>query len=478
MPAPDSLTVLTWNLWWRFGPWEKRLPAIVETIRRLDPDVAALQEVWVADGTSSAHVIGEALGYEVAVAHRLELDGVGFGNAVLSRWPIEETDTAPLPAGDENDEERSVVLAVVDAPRDPVQVYSTHLSWRHDHSSVRQLQVAELCRMVADHRPRAFPPVVCGDLNAEPHSDEVRMLTGQAAVPVPGLVFRDAWTAPGCEGPGSTWSNANPYAEVEYEQDRRIDYVLTGWRRNDGRGAPLSCRVVGDEPIDGTWPSDHFGVLAELRTSAEREPLEEGPVPVEVADVEVQHLGGVVPPPERDRTRTGGQLPEGGRLRLVHGAALADEAGGRARGQRGRVPLVDGAQVSLGPHVQGDGSRDRRAEQRCQPGGAARLVALVDLAAEPSVGQLEEVADVVQQARGHRCVGGAGGPGQGGRLQRVLELGDLFVVALGTPALVEREQLVDRGGGHRTGRPWKSPINDTATRDPSPAPASSAAFCA
>jgi endonuclease/exonuclease/phosphatase family metal-dependent hydrolase len=264
--APDTISVLSWNLWWRFGPWERRLPAIVETVRRLDPDIAAFQEVWLADGTSSAHVIAEALGFHAAVDHRLVVDGVGWGNAVVSRWPIERTDMAPLPAAPTGgDEERLVVLGVVDAPKDPIQVYSTHLNWRHDHSAVRQDQVRELCRFIAAQRPREYPPVLCGDFNAEPTSDEIRMLTGQGAVPEPGLVFRDAWTAPGCDDAGYTWADANPYAKVEHEMQRRIDYVFTGWRRNDGRGAPLSCRVVGNEPVDDVWPSDHFGVLAELQ---------------------------------------------------------------------------------------------------------------------------------------------------------------------------------------------------------------------
>ena len=261
------MSVLSWNLWWRFGPWEERLPAIVETIRRLDPDIAALQEVWVADGISSAHHIAEALDLNVAVDHRLELDGVGFGNAVVSRWPISDTESMPLPRGQvAHDEQRLVVRATVDAPFDPVQVHSTHLNWRHDDSAVRQEQVRALCEMVAAGRPRAFPPIVCGDFNAEPDSDEIRMMTGKAAVPAPGLVFRDAWTAPGTDGPGSTWVDANPFARAEHEQERRIDYVFTGWRRNDGRGAPTSCRVVGDEPVDGVWPSDHLGVLAEIQT--------------------------------------------------------------------------------------------------------------------------------------------------------------------------------------------------------------------
>ncbi|CAN5598450.1 hypothetical protein BH23ACT3_BH23ACT3_21470 [soil metagenome] len=39
------LRVMTWNLWWRFGDWERRAPAIVEVLRQQDPDVVCLQEV-------------------------------------------------------------------------------------------------------------------------------------------------------------------------------------------------------------------------------------------------------------------------------------------------------------------------------------------------------------------------------------------------------------------------------------------------
>ncbi len=273
MPGLDTFSVLSWNLWWRFGPWEERLPAIVETVRRLEPDVAGLQEVWVADGTSSAHHLAEALGYHVAVEHRLELDGVGFGNAVLSRWPITVAEAVPLPGGDaggagggSGDEQRFALATDIDAPAGRLPVFSTHLNWRYDHSHVRQQQVRVLCGAVAARRPRSYPPVVCGDLNAEPDSEEVRMLTGKTSVPVPGFVLVDAWGAAGAgAGAGHTWSNANPYAAAEFEHERRIDYVLAGWRRADGRGQAVSCRVVGDEPIDGVWPSDHFGVLAELR---------------------------------------------------------------------------------------------------------------------------------------------------------------------------------------------------------------------
>ena len=47
--------------------------------------------------------------------------------------------------------------------------------------------------------------------------------------------------------------------------DRRIDYILTGSPMAHAAGHVVDCRVVGNEPEDGVWPSDHHAVLAELR---------------------------------------------------------------------------------------------------------------------------------------------------------------------------------------------------------------------
>jgi endonuclease/exonuclease/phosphatase family metal-dependent hydrolase len=145
-------------------------------------------------------------------------------------------------------------------------VYCAHLSWRDDHSAIRQAQVAEICRFVRERRPRPFPAVLCGDLNAEPTSDEVRMLTGHAAVPVPGVMFRDAWLAAGnAAREGATASNANPFNAAALGRERRIDYVLVGTPKFGGVGHVVDARLAGNAPVDGLWPSDHLAVVAELR---------------------------------------------------------------------------------------------------------------------------------------------------------------------------------------------------------------------
>ncbi len=263
--------VLTWNIWWHFGPWAARQPAIVETLRRTAPDIACLQEVWERDdGANQAADLAATLGYSFAYASGVsfEFGSERVGNAILSRWPITGNETRSLPAPEGLDEMRVALRADVDGPRGPIEVFTTHLNWRMDQSHVRTRQVRALCEFVAETRSRrAFPPVVGGDFNAEPDSDEIRMMTGMTAVPVPKLVFIDAWRACGDGEPaGATFApTANPFAALDLEPDRRIDYLFGGFPRPSGAGHVVGVRRIGTEPVDGIMPSDHFGVCAELR---------------------------------------------------------------------------------------------------------------------------------------------------------------------------------------------------------------------
>lgn len=265
-PLVDTtVRVATWNLWWRFGPWEQRFEPIVTTLREADPDVIALQEVWDDGGRNQAAELAAELGYHHAYAFKYEFDGVRFGNAVLSRWPLVGQDHLFLPTPPDEDEGRLVLRADIDGPRGPLSVYSTHLHYRLYHGHIRQDQVRAICPFVLETAVDGFPAVLCGDFNAVPDSDEIRLLTGRAAVPATPLVFRDVWElAPG-EGPGHTWSNANPFAAEEAETPARIDYIFVAWPNAGGRGHAVSARLLGDRPVDGLWPSDHFGVVTDLR---------------------------------------------------------------------------------------------------------------------------------------------------------------------------------------------------------------------
>ncbi len=264
-PIESQLRVLTWNVWWRYGPWQRRQRAIAATLKALDADVIALQEVWSDATTNLAAELAAELGYHHAFATSTDSKGFGFGNAVMSRWPIELTESAILPGEQETGERRIALYAAVTGPRGSLPIFSTHLTWQLEYSHIRQRQMAELARFVDRLRPWSFPPIVCGDFNAEPMSEEMRMLTGLTTCPVEGMVFHDAWKVAGQGSSGMTWDNANPYAKVDFEPDRRIDYILVGRPQARGAGHVVDCRVAGNEPVDGVWPSDHHAVLGDIR---------------------------------------------------------------------------------------------------------------------------------------------------------------------------------------------------------------------
>lgn len=271
-PGVPKMRIVTWNVWWRFGPWEQRAPGIEATLRSIDADVICLQEAWATEEGNQARQLARKLGFHVATSVDAT-PGRRLGNAVLSRWPIRHEKVTPLPLASGEDGHRTLVQARVDAPFGPVDVYCTHLAYRFDESTLRRAQLTRICEIIAADRARsendngadAFPPVLCGDLNATPASDEVRMLTGQAPPPVPGLVFTDAWDAAG-RGPGHTWDRRNPHLRDSSWPRRRLDYVLIGWPRDTPRGNPKRAVLAGARPHDGVWPSDHLAVVVDLAT--------------------------------------------------------------------------------------------------------------------------------------------------------------------------------------------------------------------
>jgi endonuclease/exonuclease/phosphatase family metal-dependent hydrolase len=145
-------------------------------------------------------------------------------------------------------------------------MFTTHLTYAPGLSHVRTAQARALARFIAGHAADcAYPPVVTGDLNAEPGSDELRLLGGLLTSPaVPDLVLIDAWRYADPGDPGFTWDHRNGYQADSPIPDSRIDYILVGLPRH-GRGKVRSVQLAGAGPVDGVWPSDHFAVVADLQ---------------------------------------------------------------------------------------------------------------------------------------------------------------------------------------------------------------------
>lgn len=260
-----TLKVLTWNVWWRFGPWEERRDAIAKSLVDIDADIIALQEVWSDKDTNFAAELAERLGFQHVYENCMDVGDLGFGNAILSRWPITQTDVVTLYGQEQTGETRRAMFAEIDGPRGKIPMFSTHLNWQLDQSHIRQKQVVDLARFIDAKPTKKFPHILCGDFNADPSSEEIRMLTGLTTTPVEGLVFVDAWEFGGDGSKGYTWDNTNTFVALDYEPNRRIDYIFVGLPAAKGAGHIVDCKVVGDSPIDDAYPSDHFAVLAEVR---------------------------------------------------------------------------------------------------------------------------------------------------------------------------------------------------------------------
>lgn len=279
------MRVATWNLWWKFGPWEARQLPIATEIERVDADILCLQEVWADDDADQAEKLASSASRHMArttdsggVAHR-------FGNAVLSRWAIAEHHTVILPGVDGEPSHRSALFCRIDVPDAPHPwwVVSTHLEWRYSGSVLRQRQLETIVAECERLRSLAADTIVIigGDFNAVADSDEIRRLTGLSAPYGEKLIFTDGWAAV-TDDPGHTWSRANPHSSNAQWPRRRLDAIFVSWPRPKPTGNPVAADLFGVTALPTSSgssdsvmvPSDHYGVVVELdrRSAADLDP--------------------------------------------------------------------------------------------------------------------------------------------------------------------------------------------------------------
>lgn len=262
----STFRVVTWNVWGRHGDdWRDRESGIEAALAEAAPDVVCLVEAWGDGETTQPELVAKSLGLAY---HRFaggwDVEGWTSGIGVVSRWPTSEPVSREL--RDESGGGFGQVLhLVIDSDRGPIQLYVAVLDYPLGASALRQAQVRELARFVSETARRRDPTVVCGDFNAGPDSDEIRMLTGRSATAAPDLVFYDAWEVAGDGTPGYTWSNTNPLAALGLYPNRRFDYIFSAWPRRGGAGHPTQCALLGVRPPGDPQLSDHYGVVADLR---------------------------------------------------------------------------------------------------------------------------------------------------------------------------------------------------------------------
>ena len=240
------------------------MEVLVPQLLALHPHIVTLQEVLESPrGLQQGRLIAEAMRAEYRFGCvDAESAGGPIGNAIVSRLPIRSDAhlMLPGPPGDH----RGAMRCEIETEVGRVVVVTTHLTWELDGPQHREQQVLALDEF-ARANPGPIPTLMTGDFNCTPDSLVHQFLTGRASLQGRGTYWRDCFQRRHPHSDGFTWSARNPYVARSVERNRRVDYIFVGPMKDDGPGAVLHARVVLDLPGgDGVYPSDHFGVFAEI----------------------------------------------------------------------------------------------------------------------------------------------------------------------------------------------------------------------
>jgi len=263
-----GVRVATLNLWGRSGEWADRRSVLIDGFRELRPDLVALQEPIKTDDYDQ---VVDLLGSGFHVVHHnegLAGDGDHHGASIASRWPLGEVREVDLNVTPRTaDFPCTTLVAEVLAP-DPVGplLFVNHLpSYQLGFEYERELQAVAAARFVEEHvGGRRMHVVLAGDFDADPEAASARFWCGRQSLGGMSVCYRDAWESTHPGDPGHTFTPRNPLMINPDWPFRRIDYIFV---RCAGHGPTLdirACARIFDEPVDGVWASDHFGVVADL----------------------------------------------------------------------------------------------------------------------------------------------------------------------------------------------------------------------
>jgi endonuclease/exonuclease/phosphatase family metal-dependent hydrolase len=269
-------------------PFEQRAPLVAQTLVAQQVDVVGLQEVctWTYDGAVTADfealLLAElaALGEEYDVVVRQATfrgaadlpDALGSGRVALTGHDVlmvRRGGPVRVESAHHGTFSQRLHLEVLGGHHQTVTrgwcaarcrlgedgagltVVTTHTEAHGAQERDRQRD--ELLAAVDSLAGPGTPTVLVGDFNAAP--EEVGMPA----------CWQDAWTAAGHvsdDAAGHTSGQAPDLANTDSMLRQRIDYVFVR------DAAVTACVRVGADPedrVDGRWPSDHAGVVAEVR---------------------------------------------------------------------------------------------------------------------------------------------------------------------------------------------------------------------
>lgn len=235
--ARHRLKIMTYNIHHANPPSKKEgiidLNAIAAVIIREKPDLVALQEVDVntersGKGSHQARELAQLTGMHYYFSKAIDHQGGDYGVAVLSRFPIIDSLTYPLPVDAAPGGEPRTLCAV------KVQYHKKKTLWfASTHLDLKEPNRIAQAERIVNHFASVTEPVILGgDFNALIGSPVIDRL--------------DRHFTRTCSDCAPTSPMINPR--------RTIDFIMFR-----SRISALSTRV-----IDEQYASDHLPVVAEL----------------------------------------------------------------------------------------------------------------------------------------------------------------------------------------------------------------------
>jgi endonuclease/exonuclease/phosphatase family metal-dependent hydrolase len=241
-------SIMTYNIWFDSQNWPARFNHMLGEIRQADPDVICLQEVIQRPNLpNQAASMADSLGYYYVFTSR-DPEGAPtrFGNAILSRYPIEASNAVNLsPLSDF----RTALHAQIQIGGNVIDIYNTHLHNTAVNQNIRIEQIEDLKSFIAQTQTGGLT-FLCGDFNANPDWDEMELVYEDFIDVYP--LFHENHL-----GPEHGTLNFN----LDHQQ-RRIDYIFFS-KQGAEQLQPLQAEVFLDQPSPtGIYGSDHFAVGA------------------------------------------------------------------------------------------------------------------------------------------------------------------------------------------------------------------------
>ena len=259
--------VITINILFDLTDWGQRRSLLVNALAAEQADLIALQEVKLPENTAAW--LAEQLGMEhvYLVPRRVDkADQTLHGVAILGRYPFVQQAKLDLET-----QGKVAQFVEVEIHGQPLVFCNGHYYWYPGSHCDRDRQIQQLLAWLG-HLPPTLPIIAVGDFNGTPETTAIALMRER---------FTSAYAA--CHGQEPACTCPTPLARRNWRKVARdlwrnlifnrslipwkgtLDYIFVNQHLQ-----VKDCRIILNQPDPQNptlYPSDHFGLVAELEIS-------------------------------------------------------------------------------------------------------------------------------------------------------------------------------------------------------------------